>query len=79
LESASWHAGGKKFTTSHNDGSYIIWNVNPVEADGQAPDAAAVKSDPSATTPYGPFPCKAINKILWSGNGEYVYILLDTI
>lgn len=70
LESASWHASGKKFTSSHNDGSYIIWNVNVTEEEGPAPDVAAVKSDPSATTPYGPFPCKAINKILWSGNGE---------
>lgn len=51
LESVSWDGLGEKFITSHNDGSYIIWEVN--ESDKREP-----------MTPYGPFPCRTIPKIL---------------
>lgn len=64
LEGASWHSNGKQFASAHNDGSYIIWTVDEKEGE------TVVKKEPSTTSPYGPFPCKAINKILWSGNGE---------
>ena len=82
LESASWHSAGQQFTSSHNDGSYIIWNVksNPADAADTAADAADVdadadvKTEPLACTPYGPFPCKAINKILWNADEVYVQL-----
>nr|CAG4641438.1 EOG090X00I4 [Eurycercus lamellatus] len=64
LEGASWHSSGKQFVTAHNDGSYIIWTVNQGEGD------AVIKKEPATTSPYGPFPCKALSKILWSGTGE---------
>lgn len=64
LEGACWHADGKQFVSAHNDGSYIIWTVN--EGEGET----MVKKDPVITSPYGPFPCKALNKVLWSGTGE---------
>lgn len=53
LESLSWNDDGKSFTSSHNDGSYMIWDVEQ----GDKPAEEAV-------TTYGPFPCKAIPKIL---------------
>jgi len=64
LESATWHPSGQQLMSSHNDGSYIIWRVN--EDEGKS----TTKSEPSASTPYGPFPCKAINKILWNESDE---------
>ncbi|XP_067128411.1 lethal(2) giant larvae protein homolog 1 isoform X2 [Centruroides vittatus] len=54
LESIAWHHDGTQFMSAHNDGSYIIWNKSDSTKPSQAPH-----------TPYGPFPCKAINKIVW--------------
>ncbi|BFZ18051.1 hypothetical protein BsWGS_21091 [Bradybaena similaris] len=54
LESLTWHRNGEEFISSHNDGSYITWNSR----DASAP------LEPSVS-PYGPFPCKAINKLQW--------------
>ena len=68
LESATWHPSGQQLMSSHNDGSYIIWRVN--EDEGKS----TTKSEPSASTPYGPFPCKAINKILWNESDESVLV-----
>lgn len=53
LESICWHESGQQFMSSHNDGSYTLWDVSSVEPKDQP------------TTPYGPFPCKAITKFLW--------------
>ncbi|XP_044734719.1 lethal(2) giant larvae protein homolog 1 isoform X2 [Chrysoperla carnea] len=52
LESICWHSDAQHFTSSHNDGSYAIWDVTT----GEKPCGEPV-------TTYGPFPCKAINKI----------------
>ncbi|XP_014664113.1 PREDICTED: lethal(2) giant larvae protein homolog 1-like [Priapulus caudatus] len=52
LESICWVRGGEKFVCTYADGSYIIWTLE----DG-------VKSLQTATTPYGPFPCKPITKV----------------
>ncbi|XP_012939800.1 lethal(2) giant larvae protein homolog 1 isoform X2 [Aplysia californica] len=54
LESLTWNRNGEEFISAHNDGSFIVWNVNE-------------PSEPKepATTPYGPFPCKAIHKLHW--------------
>lgn len=54
LESLAWRRDGNEFISAHTDGSYVVWSVS----DSSAPKEAA-------TTPYGPFPCKAINKIQW--------------
>ena len=57
LESLSW-LGENKFVCSHNDGSYIIWDVN-----------TGVQEEPP-NTPYGPYPCKSIIKFYGNGKGE---------
>lgn len=53
LESLCWHEDGQSFTSSHNDGSYITWELD-------------MEGKPliEPVTTYGPFPCKAIPKIL---------------
>ncbi|XP_051877144.1 lethal(2) giant larvae protein homolog 1 isoform X1 [Pristis pectinata] len=56
LESLSWERSSKTFVSSHSDGSYMVWPVNNAKS----------KNQPiTSSIPYGPFPCKAINKILW--------------
>jgi len=54
LESLTWHRDGSQFISAHNDGSYIVWEVSNTEEPKEP-----------ATTPYGPFPCKAIHKLHW--------------
>ncbi|KAL8573601.1 hypothetical protein ACOMHN_007154 [Nucella lapillus] len=54
LESLTWNRNGAEFFSAHADGSYITWDAN----DSSEPKEPSV-------TPYGPFPCKAINKFLW--------------
>lgn len=49
LESLAWTGEGQ-FVSSHNDGSYIVW------------DAATGSQLEPPNTPYGPYPCKAIGK-----------------
>lgn len=52
----------KSFATAHNDGSYIVWDIES----GQKP-----KKD--ATTPYGPFPCKRIGKLrFWKDEDDEI-------
>uniref|UniRef100_A0A6Q2X5F3 Lethal giant larvae homologue 2 domain-containing protein n=1 Tax=Esox lucius TaxID=8010 RepID=A0A6Q2X5F3_ESOLU len=57
LESLVWERSGSSFISSHSDGGYSVWAV----ASGNPYTHQPV----SSTIPYGPFPCKAINKILW--------------
>uniref|UniRef100_A0A3B3UM15 LLGL scribble cell polarity complex component 1 n=1 Tax=Poecilia latipinna TaxID=48699 RepID=A0A3B3UM15_9TELE len=57
LESLVWERSGSLFVSSHNDGGYAVWPVTSGNACTHQPV--------SSTIPYGPFPCKAINKILW--------------
>ncbi|XP_069685247.1 lethal(2) giant larvae protein homolog 1 isoform X2 [Periplaneta americana] len=54
LESICWHKSGSRFASSHNDGSYAIWDASVGERPSEEP-----------TTVYGPFPCKAVTKLLW--------------
>jgi lethal(2) giant larvae protein len=54
LESVCWHRSGSRVASSHNDGSYAIWDVSVGERPSEEP-----------TTLYGPFPCKAVTKLLW--------------
>ncbi|XP_013199710.1 lethal(2) giant larvae protein homolog 1 isoform X2 [Amyelois transitella] len=67
LESLCWNDDGEHFTSSHNDGSYVSWAVG--EATGERP-----LKEPMS--PYGPYPCKAISKILTrtSVSGEEITI-----
>uniref|UniRef100_A0A672Z046 LLGL scribble cell polarity complex component 1 n=1 Tax=Sphaeramia orbicularis TaxID=375764 RepID=A0A672Z046_9TELE len=57
LESLVWERSGNLFVSSHNDGGYAVWPVTNGNTCNQQPV--------SSTIPYGPFPCKAISKILW--------------
>uniref|UniRef100_A0A8C5EAF7 Lethal giant larvae homologue 2 domain-containing protein n=1 Tax=Gouania willdenowi TaxID=441366 RepID=A0A8C5EAF7_GOUWI len=57
LESLVWERSGNLFVSSHNDGGYSVWAVTSDQSCNPLPV--------SSTIPYGPFPCKAINKILW--------------
>uniref|UniRef100_A0A667Z7G8 LLGL scribble cell polarity complex component 1 n=1 Tax=Myripristis murdjan TaxID=586833 RepID=A0A667Z7G8_9TELE len=57
LESLVWERSGNSFVSSHSDGGYSVWAV----ASGNPYTHQPV----SSSIPYGPFPCKAINKILW--------------
>uniref|UniRef100_A0A8C4DNE9 LLGL scribble cell polarity complex component 1 n=1 Tax=Dicentrarchus labrax TaxID=13489 RepID=A0A8C4DNE9_DICLA len=57
LESLVWERSGNLFVSSHNDGGYSVWAVTNGNTYNHQPV--------SSTIPYGPFPCKAINKILW--------------
>ncbi|XP_046587651.1 lethal(2) giant larvae protein homolog 1 isoform X2 [Neodiprion pinetum] len=50
LESIYW-VSETRFVSSHNDGSYAFWG-------------AGNDTVPESTTLYGPFPCKAVSKIL---------------
>ncbi|XP_053193832.1 lethal(2) giant larvae protein homolog 1 isoform X2 [Scomber japonicus] len=56
LESLVWERSGNLFVSSHNDGGYSVWAVTSGNTYNHQPE--------SSTIPYGPFPCKAINKIL---------------
>ncbi|KAJ3601060.1 hypothetical protein NHX12_032033 [Muraenolepis orangiensis] len=48
--------GKQSFVSSHSDGGYSVWAVTSGNPYTQQPV--------SSTIPYGPFPCKAISKIL---------------
>nr|XP_033770016.1 lethal(2) giant larvae protein homolog 1 isoform X1 [Geotrypetes seraphini] len=69
LESLSWERRGQSIVSSHSDGGYMVWSVS---------ESCPTSSQPvMSTIPYGPFPCKAINKIQWrtcsSGNHFIVF------
>ncbi|EDO48036.1 predicted protein [Nematostella vectensis] len=60
LESLSWHHGGDKFISAHADGSLTEYTiVSDSETTGET------------STPFGPFPCKAITKIEWHDNSVF--------
>ncbi|KAG8201923.1 hypothetical protein JTE90_027400 [Oedothorax gibbosus] len=64
LESVSWLPHGAKFISSHSDGSYVMWNSDDSSKPAEVP-----------MTPYGPFSCKSIDKVLWNsvkGGDEYI-------
>ncbi|KAG5308084.1 L2GL protein, partial [Acromyrmex insinuator] len=62
LESVHW-ISENRFVSSHNDGSYAFWS----------PGIDAV---PEPTTLYGPFPCKAVTKILVYPTAEHGELVL---
>uniref|UniRef100_A0A665WS08 Lethal giant larvae homologue 2 domain-containing protein n=1 Tax=Echeneis naucrates TaxID=173247 RepID=A0A665WS08_ECHNA len=57
LESLVWERTGNLFVSSHNDGGYSVWPVTSSNTYNHQPV--------TSTIPYGPFPCKAISKILY--------------
>ncbi|XP_014676770.1 PREDICTED: LOW QUALITY PROTEIN: lethal(2) giant larvae protein homolog 1-like [Priapulus caudatus] len=64
LESLAWVRGGDKFASAHNDGSYMVWNT-----------LSALDLSHGSTTPYGPFPCKAISKISYMTSSGEPYVV----
>nr|XP_012153162.1 PREDICTED: lethal(2) giant larvae protein homolog 1 isoform X1 [Megachile rotundata] len=62
LESVHW-VSETRFVSSHNDGSYAFWS----------PGSDAMLE---STTPYGPFPCKAVTKILVYPTAEHGELVL---
>nr|CAB3263448.1 lethal(2) giant larvae protein homolog 1 [Phallusia mammillata] len=55
LESISWLSNSKEFMTAHTDGYLCTWRL-----ESSSPHTSYI--------PYGPFPCKAITKILWKSS-----------
>ncbi|ESO08549.1 hypothetical protein HELRODRAFT_169422 [Helobdella robusta] len=53
LQYASFNRSGSDIITSHLDGSYMNWNLDDI-----------LKHIDNPTTPYGPFACKEITKIV---------------
>lgn len=56
VESVFWHKSCEQFISAHENGSLSVWKVpkhdnTPIEA--------------NSSTPFGPFPCKAIRKVEW--------------
>ncbi|XP_064461084.1 lethal(2) giant larvae protein homolog 1-like isoform X2 [Ornithodoros turicata] len=67
LHSISWHGSGTKFMSAHNDCSYIVWDTK----DSETPLDSVEQC-------YGPYPCKAITKILWKNvKGRDNYIIFS--
>ncbi|KAK9303165.1 hypothetical protein QLX08_005108 [Tetragonisca angustula] len=62
LESVHW-VSETRFVSSHNDGSYAFWSPGS-------------DSMLESTTPYGPFPCKAVTKILIYSTAELGELIL---
>ena len=56
LQGISWYPEGNKFVGAHADGSLNFWSVGEAEMNLES------------TTPFGPFPCKAITKIELKNN-----------
>ncbi|XP_069785455.1 LLGL scribble cell polarity complex component 2 isoform X1 [Narcine bancroftii] len=55
LESVAWQRDGRMIISSHSDGSFCQW---PVSND-------RLPQPLEKAVPYGPYPCKAIPKIIW--------------
>ncbi|KAG8456835.1 hypothetical protein GDO86_002572, partial [Hymenochirus boettgeri] len=55
LESVFWERDSSSFISSHSDGGYMVWEVTAGSSTTLQPTTSKI--------PYGPFPCKAINKI----------------
>ncbi|XP_061413551.1 lethal(2) giant larvae protein homolog 1-like isoform X3 [Lethenteron reissneri] len=70
LESVTWQRNGTQFVSSHNDGSYRVWHTGSSSAEEE-------DGEGGHKIPYGPYPCKAINKIQWLLTRGDPYIVLS--
>ncbi|OQV25726.1 Lethal(2) giant larvae protein-like protein 1 [Hypsibius exemplaris] len=67
LESVCWVGDGSRFVTSHNDGSYVVWDPSKPTESLEKPNVV-----------YGPFPCKPIPKMLWrTTKGPNPFLILS--
>ena len=56
LEGLYWHSDATQFISAHEHGNLSIWSI---------PEKEYGETVQDCTTPYGPFPCKAIRKVEW--------------
>ncbi|XP_059094982.1 lethal(2) giant larvae protein-like isoform X2 [Tigriopus californicus] len=66
LESLAWRNDGSQFISSHNDGSFVIWSTQGNGEPLEPPN-----------TPYGPYPCKSISKILWAHQNGSTWVVFS--
>ncbi|XP_077305570.1 lethal(2) giant larvae protein homolog 1 isoform X2 [Lithobates pipiens] len=68
LESLCCESSGASLVSSHSDGGYMVWTASNNSSSTSQPVTSSI--------PYGPFPCKAVNKIqyLSSGSGNHFII-----
>ncbi|XP_040212347.1 lethal(2) giant larvae protein homolog 1 isoform X3 [Rana temporaria] len=68
LESLFWESSGASLVSSHSDGGYLVWTASNNSSSTSQPVTSSI--------PYGPFPCKAVNKIqyLSSSSGNHFII-----
>lgn len=66
LESLAWRNDGSQFVSAHNDGSFVIWSKEGSDEPLEPPN-----------TPYGPYPCKAMNKILWAHDNGTAWLVFS--
>lgn len=65
LEAVSWNSNGREFMTAHNDGSLLTWQLTDNDV------------IPTPNIPYGPFPCKAITKIMWKTSKTQPFVVFS--
>lgn len=71
VESICWEEDGESFHSSHNDGSVTHWKINETSDENE-----------NTKTIYGPFPCKAIPKLICQQSAQdlkYINLLLYNI
>eukprot|EP00111_Clytia_hemisphaerica_P008566 TCONS_00025019-protein len=56
VESVYWHKSCERFISAHENGSLSVWKV---------PQHETGNIEQQSSTPFGPFPCKAIRKVEW--------------
>lgn len=64
VESVFFHVSGSEFISAHEHGSISLWNL---------PEDENSEPKEQTSTPFGPFPCKAIRKVEWHDTLIFFY------